>query len=110
MRLLSSPSFAGGSVRVSDDGADAPAGLGSVRISDEVADHASVAAASGGDSAVAGATAAVSTVVDAAGGDASVAGTTAGASVGWAGIMSVGISVTMVLSDGPASSCADMLR
>jgi hypothetical protein len=100
MRLLSSPSFAGGSVRVSDDGADAPAGLGSVRISDEVADHASVAAASGGDSAVAGATV----------GDASVAGTTAGASVGWAGIMSVGISVTMVLSDGPASSCADMLR
>ena len=100
MRLLSSPSFAGGSVRVSDDGADAAAGPWSVRISDDNADH----------SAVAGATAAVSTVAGAAVGAASVVDATAGASVGWAGIMSVGISVTMVLSDDPASSGADMLR
>jgi hypothetical protein len=106
MRLPSSPSFAGRSVGVSDEVADAAAGLRSVRISDEVADHSSVAGATGGDSTVIGATAAVSTVA----GDASVAGATAGATVGWAGVMSVGTSVTMVLSDDPASSCADMLR
>jgi len=100
MRLPSSPSFAGGSVRVSDDDAGAPAGLWSVRISDDKADHSAVAGAAVGDSTVAGA----------AVGDASVAGATADATVGWGAIMSVGTSVTIVLSDDPASSCADMLR
>jgi hypothetical protein len=71
-----------------------------VRISDDNADH----------SAVAGVTAAVSTVAGAAVADASVTDATVGATAGWAAIMSVGVSVTMVLSDCPASSCADMLR